>query len=313
MLRQSVLLVAVAGSVLAATAGCGVQQPAAAVEPLLATTHADPGVRPPGEGRSVTTGSGVTSLEPDRVDAAASLRSAADRLAAASFGFTLSDGTRSADGEYDAATGVVSLVRAENGRLVTVAIHGATLLLSGFVPDGAVLKVDAERLPPSHSLMPTASALSALRLVGVAQGVVLSGEGYAGSLDLTRLAPSGPPSSQSGVPSSAAASRAVGLASSPVLTPGGAVPDAEGGMEAFLRWAGYLVRQAGDRAGAVPFVATVDPTGRLASFRVVFPRAAAGRDLDYEFAVVAAGSPGTVAGGAGSGRVVEAPESVYQP
>jgi hypothetical protein len=165
-----------------------------------------------------------------------------------------------------------------DGRVTAVYVSGNELLVAGLAPDATVLKFDTARMPSNHALFPAASPLLPLCLVTAARKLEPRDHGYVGKLDLTKV-----DLSKLGQESSSATGRYVA----------------------------YLAKQAGDRADDVGFMVTLDSAGRLAGFRATFPRADNGRDLDYEFVVVAAVTSATVS--RPTGLIVEAPTAAYQP
>lgn len=212
------------------------------------------------------------------VDPLVELRSAAAALQVTSFRFTLGDDSRRAVGVYDVTTHAVSLSRTADGRITTVYVSGNELLVAGLAPDATTLKFDPARMPSNHVLFPAAAPLLPLYLVTSARKLEPRDHGYAGKLDLTKVDLS-----------------KLGQESPPALA----------------RYVAYLAKQAGDRVHDVGFTVTVDSAGRLAGFRAIFPRADNGRDLDYEFLVIAAGTSASVSRPTGS--IVEAPTAAYQP
>ncbi len=262
MRRVSVLAVTVG---LALVGGCGpaVGSPGERLR--------DASAAPP-SGRAAPASSAGASSRP--ADPAAVLRSAVAGLDGLSFRFTLGGGARHAEGVYQASTGAAALVRVEDGRRREVDVFGSEVLLSGFVPGGAVLRVDADRLPGSSELLPVAAPVAAVCLpTGARKVEVADDDRYTGQIDLAEA--------------------------------GGC------GSVATRHLVGYLARQAGDHAGDIGFTAVVGASGRLAEFRATFPEASAGRDLEYEFAVTEVDPGLTVTRPAGP--VVDAPAGTYQP
>ncbi|GIJ44726.1 hypothetical protein Val02_16120 [Virgisporangium aliadipatigenens] len=74
--------------------------------------------------------------------------------------------------------------------------------------------------------------------------------------------------------------------------------------------ADVLAKDAGAKATAIPFTATVDAQGRLASFTTTFPGADDGKDMPWELKIQEIGGTATVAQPAPS-TVTEFPASEY--
>lgn len=289
MRRQTPLIAAVVALALLAVTGCGGDGEVVSRKAKLAVTPSGSASPSPGTPLDGPVGSGPRPITPDLAasgaaasgtakpaEAGVMLKAAAARLAGLGLRFTLGDDARRADGWYDARTGAATLSRVEDGKRVVVHVSGGELLLAGFAPDGSVLRVDVARLPASHELSPVVVPVIARQLLTGAKKVERHDREYAGRIDLNKVDLSG--------------------------------ADA-GSALAAQKFIGYLITKAGDRAGDVAFTATVDVEGRLSSLRASFPRADGGRDLGYEFVVVAVER--TVEVARPSGRIVEAPTALY--
>jgi hypothetical protein len=225
------------------------------------------------------------------------LLDAVGRLGGTSLEFSLGNGVRRAEGRYDAWAGATSLVRTQDGRQVEVDVFGPDLYLTGFTPGRTVLRVVADQLPAGSDLLPVAVPLVSLRLI---TGVV-------------RAEPTGLV-----LPSRSARAGAATSASPTTLAPVGTSyagridltgVDA-GGSSTVRRLVTYLITQAGDKAGDIPFTAVVDTAGRMTSLRITVPKADAGHDLEIDLAVEAVGTQVSVT--RPTVGVVDAPPAFYQ-
>ena len=202
------------------------------------------------------------------------LKGAAAKLTGKSVRFTVDDGTDSSSGIYDAASGASKLTATVDGSKMDVIGKGNDVYIGGLDPSGKWMKADATKFTGSGvSFLTTADPLFAVKYLATAANVKQDQpSAYSGTIDLSKVT----------------------------------------GTDTAKRIAGAFAKSAGSSATALPFTATLDATGGLATLTVTFPKAdLGGKDFKYDLKVLSVGGAETVTVPA-KNTTTEAPSDLYK-
>jgi hypothetical protein len=175
-------------------------------------------------------------------------------------------------GTTDPAGGGVKLTGDVDGSTMEIITIGNDVYFGGLVDEGKYVHAQVSKFKDSAvALLYLIDPLFGYKFLGTAANVVRGEPNtFTGTLDLTKVATTGPAQ----------------------------------------RLAVSFAKAAGATATALPFTATVDAAGALASLKMAFPKAAKGKELKYDLKVTAVGGAGTVVAPP-KNRTSEAPSAIY--
>jgi hypothetical protein len=202
------------------------------------------------------------------------LAAAVQKTAGTNFKFTLGDASDHAEGVYDAASKGVSFNQTVDGEKMQLVIIGTDMYLSGMADlKGKIWHLDAKKLTAKSSFAIFADPLAALAFLSAAGSVTAdTADGtLRGTFDPSKIA-----------------------ATSPSTT----------------KVVDFLVDKRAGKTDPLPFTATVDKEGRLASFKMLFPGIGENdKDGAYELILSEYGTSATVT--KPTKDVIEAPSVIY--